>query len=44
MLMQKFSDIQQVLTLALEHRESMQDTFLEYDPSAESILSFKLIF
>ena len=40
----KIKDIQQVLTSALEHREFPQDTFLEYDPSAESLLSFKIIF
>ena len=40
----KYSDIQQVLTSALEHREFPQDSFLEYDPSAESILSCRLIF
>ena len=43
MLMLKYSDIQQVLTSALEHREFPQDTFLEYNPSTESLLSFNLI-
>ena len=44
MLMQKYSDIQQVLTSALEHREFPQDIFLEYDPNGGSLVSFNLIF
>ena len=39
-----YSDIQHVLTSALEHREFPQDIFLEYDPNGGSLLSFNLIF
>ena len=40
----KYSDIQQVLISALEHREFPQDIFLEYNPNEGSLLSFNLIF
>ena len=41
---EKYSDIQQVLTSALEHGSLLQDTFLEHDPSLGRLLSIKHIF
>ena len=40
----KYSDIQQVLTSTLEHREFLQESFLINDTIAENLLSVKLIF
>ena len=40
----KYSDIQQVLTSALEYREFLEESFLTDDTSAEILLSVKLIF